>query len=147
MRSGLTARGTRMVQRMAAAQMLQECKIERVQNPTYSNTNLVAVPGSRIQVYPDANAVPAARGTCRIWEQENPSMVMLGESEFTAYSTVLSLPWNTTANVKVHDEVEITISPTDPTWVGARFRIQSVKQGGQIRATRSFVLERITPRP
>lgn len=143
MRSGMTTRGTRLVQQMATAQMLQECLIERITNPTYNTGTLVAVPGSRITIYP----TPGLPGTCRIWEQENPSAVMLGESEFVAYQTILSLPWDTSAVVRLHDEVGMTVSPTDATWIGARFRIQSAKMGGQIRATRSFVLERLSPRP
>lgn len=143
----MTARGTRFVQRMATAQMLQTCKIERLKNPTYANDTLVASPGSRTQIYPDPNAVPPMPGKCRIWVQQNPSQIMLGETEFVAYSTILSLPWDTAAVVKLHDEVEMLTSPTDSQWVGARFRIQSAKFGGQIRATRSFVLERLSSRP
>jgi hypothetical protein len=130
-------RATRAVQRFATSQMLQSCKIEDVKNPTYDANTLVASPGSRTTVY---------TGICRIWLQENPSMVRVTETDFLAYSTILSLPYDKGANVKVLNEVEITVSPTDPTWVGARFRIQTLKQGGQIRATRSFVLERLSPK-
>ena len=138
MRSGLSARATRYVQRMATLQMLQACKIERVVAPTYSTTTLVGTAGSRTQIY---------TGACRIWVQDAPSQIVLGETEFVTYNTVLSLPWNTSAAIKLHDEVELTASPTDLQWVGARFRIQSARFGGQIRPTRSFMLERIGPRP
>lgn len=138
MRNGLTSRGTRLVQSMATSQMLQTCAVERVVLPGYNPTTLVAQAGSRTTIY---------TGKCRIWEQENPSQLQITETDFLAYTTVLSLPWDTSGVVKLHDEVEITASPTDSQWVGARFRIQSLKQGGQIRATRSFVVERISPRP
>lgn len=140
MRSGLNPRSTRIVRQLATSQMLQACKVERVQAPSYDANTLVASPGSRITVY---------TGKCRIWEQANPSMVQISGTDFLAYSTVLSLPWDTAeANIpRLMDEVEITVSPTDSTWVGARFRIQTLRQGGQMRPTRSFVLERLTPRP
>ena len=138
MRTGLSKRTTQMVQKMATAQMLQNCVIERVLNPTYAANTLVASPGSRTTIY---------TGKCRVWEQENPSMVRVSETDFLAYQTILSLPWDTSANVHLLDEMQLTISPTDPLWVGARFRIQTAKFGGQIRPTRSFVLERLTPRP
>lgn len=140
MRSGLTERGTRVVRQMATAQMLQTCVVERLTAPSFDNTTLVASPGTRTTIY---------TGVCRIWEQDSPSQVTFGsQTDFLAYSTVLSLPWDTpTANIpELLDEVEITASPTDDQWVGARFRIQTLKQGGQMRATRSFVLERLTPR-
>lgn len=149
MRNGLTARGTYMVQQMATAQMLQTCVVERVQNATYDANTLVASPGSRTQIYPVPGQHPPLIGTCRIWEQENPSLVQIGESEFTAYTTILSVPWNAPggANIAKHDEVQVVTDPSDPIRVGERYRIQSFKQGGQILATRSFILERLEPRP
>lgn len=133
----MTARGTKVVRQMATAQMLQSCKVERVAKPTY-DTTLTASAGSRTPIY---------SGICRIWEQKSPSMIQITNTDFLAYQTVLSLPWDTPASVRLLDEVEITASPTDDSWVGARFRIQTLMQGGQMRATRSFVVERITPRP
>lgn len=137
MRTGLTSRSTSIVRRMATAQMLQTCRIERIAAPTYDNT-LHASPGSRAVIY---------SGICRIWEQKSPSMVRITNTDFLAYQTVLSLPWDTPASIRLLDEVEILTTPTDDSWLGARFRIQTLMQGGQLRPTRSYVLERITPRP
>jgi hypothetical protein len=125
---------------MATSQMLQTCVVERVSAVTYDTATLEATAGSRTTIY---------TGICRVWEQQNPSQVMLGESEFVLYQTVLSIPWDTpTGNIPaLHDEFQILTSPTDPKWVGNRFRIQSSKRGGQIMATRSFVVEKMDPRP
>lgn len=149
MRSGLTPRAKFIVQQMATAQMMQVCVVERVKNATYDANTLVATAGSRTQIYPLPNQAPALIGTCRIWEQQNPSLVELGESEFVAYQTILSLPWNAPGgeNIAKHDEVQVVTDSSDPIRVGERYRIQSLKQGGQILATRSFVLERLEPRP
>lgn len=138
MRSGITKRGTRLVQNLATAQMFQTCAIERLAAATYDTDTLVAVPGTRSTIY---------TGRCRVWEQENPSAVSMVGTDFLSYQTILSLPWDTSAEVRLMDEMELTGSPTDALWVGARFRVQNAKFGGNLRATRSFVLERLTPRP
>lgn len=138
-RSGLTTRGTAYVRAAATANMLQTCQIERVVAPSYDTTTLVAIPGGRTVIY---------TGACRIWQLSNPAQVVLGEAEFVSYSTVLSIPWDTDVSQipALHDEIEVLADPNDATMVGKRFRIQSYYKTGQMRATRTFVIDGLEKR-
>lgn len=141
-RNGISARSLAYVRGMASAQMLQTCVVERVADPGYDPTTLIATSGSRTTIY---------TGACRIWQEDNPAAMQLGDTstEFLLYQTVLSLPWNTPDNQipHLHDEMQVVTSPTDDTWVGKRFRIQSFYKGGQMRPTRSFVVTAMEKRP
>lgn len=123
------------VRRRATANMGSTCKIERVNPPTFDETDLSADAGSRTTVY---------TGVCRIWEATSSGVVMVGEEEIPIQTTQLSIPWDTESTPQRDDEVEILTSYTDDQLVGRRFRILDVAKAGDLRPSRRFTVQSIT---
>lgn len=117
------------VRSRATELMDYECKIERVQLPSFDESTGKATSGGRITVY---------TGPCRIWEVSGGGPIMIGEDDIVMQNTQLSIPWNVTPVPKRDDEVEITSSHSDTEVVGKRFVIDSAAKAGELRATRRF---------
>lgn len=105
------------------------CRIERVAANTYDEDTLVATPGSKQVLY---------EGQCRLWAIAGSGTVLVGETDISNQDTMLSIPWDTAAVIKRHDEVQILSANTDSQVVGLRFEITSVEKAGELRATRRF---------
>lgn len=109
--------------------MSYQCKIERVQLPSFDESTGKATSGGRITVY---------IGPCRIWEVSGGGPIMIGEDDIVMQNTQLSIPWGVDPVPKRDDEVEITSSHSDTEIVGKRFVIDSSAKAGELRATRRF---------
>lgn len=129
MTSPVTARAREYVRSRIERFQEYECRIERVAAPTYDETTLRAVGGSRDTLY---------EGPCRLWAVSGSSLVMVTENDFSQQDTMLSIPWDVDAVIKRHDEVKIISANTDSQVVGLRFEIQSIEKAGELRATRRF---------
>lgn len=110
------------------------CRIERVTNGQYDEDDLIYTAGTRELLY---------EGPCRLWEVSQASQVQVGETDISMYSTQLSIPWDTQADIRRHDEAVILTSPSDEQVIGKRFEIQSVAKAGQLRATRRFTVSAV----
>lgn len=135
---GISPRAQNYVRSRAVENMTATCVIERVGAQTFDEDTSTLTSGSRVVIY---------TGLCRIWEVTAGQVVPVGEvDEVVLQSTRLSLPWDTSPVPKRDDEVWIQTSPADSALVGKRFRILSAAMGGDLRATRQFVVQGIQER-
>lgn len=130
---GISVRSIDYIRSRATENMHSTCRIERVSNPQYDPLTGYALPGPKTIVY---------EGICRIWEVTGASVIPIGEEEYVAQTTNLSIPWATDPVPVRDDEVEITDSETDTHLIGMRFRIMDQAKGGDMRPTRRFTLQR-----
>lgn len=126
--SPISKAATSYVRNRATEVMQYTCRIERVERPTYSETSLVASPGSREVIYV---------GICRVWEVAGGGPVVISETDITMQNTQLSIPWDAQVVPQRFDEVLILTSP-DPALINKRFQIQTSAKAGEMRATRRF---------
>jgi hypothetical protein len=131
--SPISSAARKWVRTRATEVMEYTCTIQRGDVPAaYDEDTLVYTPaGDKDVVY---------EGPCRVWEVANSGAVVIGDSDIYQMNTNLSIPWNESAVVKIHDEVEILTAPQDSQMVGKRFEIQSVAKAGELRATRRFTV-------
>lgn len=131
MTSPITSRARGYVRSRATAVMEYECRIERVQKPTYNSTSLVATAGGRTTIY---------TGVCRIWEISGAQSVAVGDVDLDIQNTQLSTPWDAPVARK-NDEVIILNAPAqDSHLINKRFQIQSSAKAGELRATRRYAV-------
>lgn len=126
---GISPRALAYVRKQATEIMQAQCRIERVNPPTFNQTTGTAVPGSRTTIY---------EGRCRIWEAAGASVTFVGEDDVSLQSTQLSIPWDVNVLPKKDDEVQMISHNTDALIVGKRFVIDSSAKAGELRATRRF---------
>jgi hypothetical protein len=110
-----------------------EVRVERVSAPTYDETTLHSVSGSREVIY---------EGQARIWEVTGASTVIVSENDVQMENTQLSLPWDIDPVPKRNDEVIVTGSAEeeDASILGKRFQIQTAAKAGELRPTRRYTI-------
>lgn len=114
--------------------MAYGCKAERVQKPSYNETSLVAIPGSRTTLY---------TGVCRVWEVSGGAVTVIGEVDIAMSTTNISFPYDAPV-FKMMDEIVITSAPDqDTALVNKRFQIQSKAMAGELRATRRYIVKAV----
>ena len=131
MTSPISAHSRQWVRNRATAVMEYTCRIERSGVPGgYDEDNLIyTVEGLAQVIY---------EGVCRIWEVASSQSVVVGDTDIYQMNTNLSIPWDTTEEVKRYDQVTILTAPQDAQMVGKRYEIQTVAKAGELRATRRF---------
>jgi len=88
-------------------------------------TGLLSVP-SRPAIY---------SGKARLWEANDGTVIMTGDSDISTTVTNASIPWNDVEPQR-DDVVVVTSSPIDASMLGRAFRVVAVDGGGLITATR-----------
>lgn len=133
MTSPISSTARAYVRARATEVMEYECRIERSGVPSaYDEDTLVYISASDpLLIY---------EGPCRIWELGSATPIQVGDSEVYQQATNFSIPWDTEAVIQRYDQVTITSAVVDDQMVGERFEIQSIAKGGELRATRRFVV-------
>lgn len=131
MTSPITEEARRFVRLRATAVMEYTCQITRGPAPdAYDEDTLIFTPSGLVEV--------VYEGACRIWEVANSASVTVGDVDVYQMNTHLSIPWDTTAEIRRYDEATILTAPQDSQMVGKRYQIQTVQKAGELRATRRF---------
>jgi hypothetical protein len=129
---GISRRARSYVRKKATQEMLSTCRIERVTDPSWDQGTNLVTSGNKTLIY---------EGVCRIWEVSGARPFIAADDVIVLQSTNLSIPWDSSPVPRRDDEVTITDSKVDDNLVGRVYRIMDQAKGGDLRATRRFVVE------
>lgn len=127
----ISAYAARYIRERAGDLLSDRCRITRgVEHVLDPDTNEYTQPEGEL-IY---------EGLCRLWETNAGMSVQLGGEEVHVANTYLSLPWDIDPIPEMEDLVEM-IESKDPDVIGRTYTLGAPARGGNLRATRKFVVK------